>query len=222
MALQLTGVEQHLSHKLMEMDHVGWPLDWHVGFSMGTPCKPCKRKKIFLSFDVGLWASIVRLPRVKGGEVALMLRSVGLIPKVGAEGTPGPGVPQVPLRESSEGDLKLSSGGITALSFGNPTWGRGQTLFLPASSVQRLTLAKSEGRVEPTGEGTSERFDFRASRVVCSPQDERHVAKVMMARGALMRRLVFRGVPLPNTLPINRDDPGGEFTLHLVRSESSV
>ncbi|CAL8116870.1 unnamed protein product [Prunus armeniaca] len=120
-----------------------------------------------LSFDVGLWASVVRLPRVRGGEVALMLRLVGLLPKRGAEGTPGPGVPQVPLRESSEGDLKSFSGGNTALPFGNPAWGRGQTLFLPASSVQRPTLAKSEGRVELTGEGTSERFDFRASRAVC-------------------------------------------------------
>ncbi|CAL8162143.1 unnamed protein product [Prunus armeniaca] len=109
----------------------------------------------YASFDVGLWASVVRLPRVRGGEVALMLRSVG--------------VPQVPLRESSEGDLKLSSGGNTALPFGNPAWGRDQTLFLPASSVQRPMLAKSEGRVELTGEGTSERFDFRTSRAVCSP-----------------------------------------------------
>ncbi|CAL8151368.1 unnamed protein product [Prunus armeniaca] len=32
----------------MEMDHVGCPLDCHVGFGMGTPCKPCKKKKIFL------------------------------------------------------------------------------------------------------------------------------------------------------------------------------
>ncbi|CAL2247799.1 unnamed protein product [Prunus armeniaca] len=79
------------------------------------------------------------------------------------------GVPQVPLRESSEGDLKSSSGGITALPFGNPAWGKGQTLFLPASSVQWPTVAKSEGHVELTGEGTSERFDFRASRAVCSP-----------------------------------------------------
>ncbi|CAL8136717.1 unnamed protein product [Prunus armeniaca] len=62
------------------------------------------------------------------------------------------GVPQVPLRESSEGDLKSSSGGNTALPF-----------------VQRLTLVKSEGRVDLMGEGTSERFDFRASRAVSSP-----------------------------------------------------
>ncbi|CAL2237009.1 unnamed protein product [Prunus armeniaca] len=54
---------------------------------------------------------------------------------------------------------------------------------------------KSESRVELTGEGTSDRFDLRASRAVCSPQDERHVARVMMVRGALMRRLVFRGMP---------------------------
>ncbi|CAL2276158.1 unnamed protein product [Prunus armeniaca] len=86
---------------------------------------------------------------------------------IGRFGTEG--VPQVPLRESSEGDLKSSSGGITALPFGNPTWGRGQTLSLPASPAQRLTLVKSEGRVELTGEGTSERFDFRASRAVYSP-----------------------------------------------------
>ncbi|CAL8169077.1 unnamed protein product [Prunus armeniaca] len=33
------------------------------------------------------------------------------------------GVPQVPLRESSEGDLNSSSGGNTALPFGNPAGG---------------------------------------------------------------------------------------------------
>ncbi|CAL2265791.1 unnamed protein product [Prunus armeniaca] len=69
---------------------------------------------------------------------------------IGRSGTEG--VPQVPLRESSEGDLKLSSGGITALPF-----------------AQRPTWMKSEGRVDLTGEGTSERFDFRASRAVYSP-----------------------------------------------------
>ncbi|CAL2247793.1 unnamed protein product [Prunus armeniaca] len=94
---------------------------------------------------VGLWTSIVGLPRVEGGEVALMLRPVGMIPKVGAEGSHGPGVPQVLLQEFSEGDLKSSSEG------------------------NRLTLVKSEGRVEWTGEGTSERFDFRASRAVSTP-----------------------------------------------------
>ncbi|CAL8108600.1 unnamed protein product [Prunus armeniaca] len=116
---------------------------------------------------------------------------------IGSHGTEG--VPQVPLRESLEGDLKSSSGGNTALPFGNPNGGGAKTLFLPACPAQRLTLVKSEGRVDLTGEETSERFDFRASRAVSSPLGERHVAKVMMARGALMRRLVFRGIPLSNS-----------------------
>ncbi|CAL2227850.1 unnamed protein product [Prunus armeniaca] len=97
------------------------------------------------SFDVGLWTSVVGLPRVEGG------------------------VPQVLLREFSEGDLKLSSEGNVILPFGNPVGGRGSTLALPLLFVQRLTLVKSEGRVEWTGEGTSERFNFRASRAVSPP-----------------------------------------------------
>ncbi|CAL2228037.1 unnamed protein product [Prunus armeniaca] len=123
----------------------------------------------YASFDVGLWTSVVGLPHVEGGEVALMLRSVGSVSKVDAEGTHGPGVPQVLLREFSEGDLELSSEGNVAIPFGSPVGGRGSTLALPALFVQRLTLAKSEGRVERTGEGTSERFDFCASRAVSSP-----------------------------------------------------
>ncbi|CAL8083381.1 unnamed protein product [Prunus armeniaca] len=79
------------------------------------------------------------------------------------------GVPQVLLREFSEGDLKSSSEGNVVLLFGNPVGGRGSTLALPLLFVQRLTLVKSEGRVEWTGEGTSERFDFRASRAVSPP-----------------------------------------------------
>ncbi|CAL2244492.1 unnamed protein product [Prunus armeniaca] len=73
-------------------------------------------------------------------------------------------------------------------------FGRNRGLTVRQSNL-RLTSVKSEDRVELTGEGTSERFDFRASRAVCPPQDERHVAKVMMACGALMRRLAFRGMP---------------------------
>ncbi|CAL8141108.1 unnamed protein product [Prunus armeniaca] len=41
--------------------------------------------------------------------------------EIGKYGTEG--VPQVPLRESSEVDLKSSSGGNTALPFGNPLGG---------------------------------------------------------------------------------------------------
>ncbi|CAL2272494.1 unnamed protein product [Prunus armeniaca] len=44
---------------------------------------------------------------------------------------------------------------------------------------------KSEGRVELTGEGTSERFDFRASSAVCSPQDDEQTR-------ALLRRFPTR------------------------------
>ncbi|CAL2227545.1 unnamed protein product [Prunus armeniaca] len=40
----------------------------------------------YASFDVGLWASIVGLPRVPRGEVALIGRSVGTVLKLGAEG----------------------------------------------------------------------------------------------------------------------------------------
>ncbi|KAH0987868.1 hypothetical protein GBA52_015045 [Prunus armeniaca] len=35
------------------------------------------------NFDVGLWTPIVGLPRVPGGEVALIVRSVGTVPKLG-------------------------------------------------------------------------------------------------------------------------------------------
>ena len=44
---------------------------------------------------MGLWASVVGLPRVRVGEVALMLRSVGFGPKVSAEGTRSPGLVHV-------------------------------------------------------------------------------------------------------------------------------
>ncbi|CAL8116047.1 unnamed protein product [Prunus armeniaca] len=98
-----------------------------------------------------------------------MLRSVGLVSKVGSKGTHGPGVPQVLLREFSEGDLKSSSGGNVVLPFGSLVGERGSILGLPSLFVQRLTLAKSEGRVERMGEGTSERFDFRASHAVSPP-----------------------------------------------------
>ncbi|CAL2238406.1 unnamed protein product [Prunus armeniaca] len=37
------------------------------------------------------------------------------------------------------------------------------------SRPTRLALAKSEGRIEWTDEGTSERLDFRASRAVSPP-----------------------------------------------------
>ncbi|CAL8174410.1 unnamed protein product [Prunus armeniaca] len=40
----------------------------------------------YVSFDVGLWTPIVGLPRVSGGEVALIGRSVGTVLKLGAEG----------------------------------------------------------------------------------------------------------------------------------------
>ncbi|CAL8168109.1 unnamed protein product [Prunus armeniaca] len=78
-------------------------------------------------------------------------------------------VPQVLLRGFSEGDLKSSSEGNVVLPFGNPVGGGAQLRPLPFLFVQRLTLVKSEGRVEWTGEGTSERFDFRASRAVSPP-----------------------------------------------------
>ncbi|CAL9016709.1 unnamed protein product, partial [Prunus brigantina] len=68
-----------------------------------------------LNFDVGLWTPIVGLPRAPGGEVALVVRSVGTVPKLG--------VPQVLLREFSEGDLKLFSAGNVVLPFGNPAGG---------------------------------------------------------------------------------------------------
>ncbi|CAL8120708.1 unnamed protein product [Prunus armeniaca] len=84
----------------------------------------------YANFDVGLWTPIVGLPRVHGGEVALIVRSVGTVRKLG--------VPQVLLREFSEGDLKLSSAGNVVLLF--------------------------EGRVELTCEETSGRFVFRDSR----------------------------------------------------------
>ncbi|CAL2239063.1 unnamed protein product [Prunus armeniaca] len=41
----------------------------------------------YASFDVGLWTSIVGLPRVPGSEVALIVRSVGTVLKLGAEGS---------------------------------------------------------------------------------------------------------------------------------------
>ncbi|CAL2242558.1 unnamed protein product [Prunus armeniaca] len=71
-----------------------------------------------LNFDVGLWASIVELPRARVGKVALNV----VIGRYSTEG-----VPQVPLRESSEGDLNSSSGGNTALPFGNPNGGGAKT-----------------------------------------------------------------------------------------------
>ncbi|CAL8155405.1 unnamed protein product [Prunus armeniaca] len=147
-------------------------------------------------FDVGLWTSVVGLPRVRGGEVALMFRSVGLIPKEGAEGKPWPWFsPRV--RHSLAVHFGTNRSPPSPLA---RVFGRGfEVVFGRNYGPTRLTLAKSEGGVELTGEGTSEHFDFRASRAVCSPQDERHVAKVMMARGASMRRLVFRGAPLPTT-----------------------
>ncbi|CAL2276727.1 unnamed protein product [Prunus armeniaca] len=145
-----------------------FPRNLVIMFPSGTGVVPAEGSPM-LNFDVGLWTSVVGLPRVEGGEVALMLRSVGLVLKVDAEGTHGPGVPQVLLREFSEGDLELSSEGNVALPFGSPVGGRGSTLAHPALFVQRLMLAKSEGRVEWTGEGTSERFDFRASHAVSSP-----------------------------------------------------
>ncbi|CAL8085248.1 unnamed protein product [Prunus armeniaca] len=40
----------------------------------------------YASFDVGLWTSIMGLPRVPRGEVALIRRSVGMVLKLGAEG----------------------------------------------------------------------------------------------------------------------------------------
>ncbi|CAL8138173.1 unnamed protein product [Prunus armeniaca] len=40
----------------------------------------------YANFDVGLRTPIVGLPRVPGGEVALIVRSVGTVPKLGAEG----------------------------------------------------------------------------------------------------------------------------------------
>ncbi|CAL8174223.1 unnamed protein product [Prunus armeniaca] len=96
-------------------------------------------------------------------------RRGGGCPNVAIGGFGTEGVPQVLLREFSEGDLELSPEGNVALPFGSPVGGRGSTLALPALFVQRLTLAKLEGRVEWMGEGTSERFDFRASRAVSSP-----------------------------------------------------
>ncbi|CAL8169377.1 unnamed protein product [Prunus armeniaca] len=40
----------------------------------------------YANFDVELWTPIVGLPRVPRGEVALIVRSVGTVPKLGAEG----------------------------------------------------------------------------------------------------------------------------------------
>ncbi|CAL8097414.1 unnamed protein product [Prunus armeniaca] len=40
----------------------------------------------YTNFDVGLWTPIVGLPRVPRGEVALIVRSVGTVPKLGVEG----------------------------------------------------------------------------------------------------------------------------------------
>ncbi|CAL2249998.1 unnamed protein product [Prunus armeniaca] len=40
----------------MEMDHVGCPLDCHVGFGMGTPCKPCKKEEDIFG-ELEYWAT---------------------------------------------------------------------------------------------------------------------------------------------------------------------
>ncbi|CAL8085561.1 unnamed protein product [Prunus armeniaca] len=48
-------------------------------------------------------------------------------------------------------------------------FGRGFEVIFGRKHAQRLTLVKSGGRFDLTGEGTSERFDFRASRAVSSP-----------------------------------------------------
>ncbi|CAL2230839.1 unnamed protein product [Prunus armeniaca] len=48
--------------------------------------------------------------------------------------------------------------------------GRGfEVVFSMKGGPTRLTLAKSEGRVQRTGEWTSERLDFRAPRAVSPP-----------------------------------------------------
>ncbi|CAL2265885.1 unnamed protein product [Prunus armeniaca] len=74
-----------------------------------------------------------------------------------------------PLARVLGRDLKLSSEGNVVLPFGKPVWWKGSTLALLFLLVQRLTSGQSEGRVEWTGEGTSGRFVFCASRAVSPP-----------------------------------------------------
>ncbi|CAL2239702.1 unnamed protein product [Prunus armeniaca] len=101
------------------------------------------------NFDVGLWTSIVRLSRVQDAKVALIERSVDKMPKLDAEGS----------HSSSLVHVSPTSPLARML-------GRG---FEVALRRERFPYRSSEGHVEETGEGTSERFDFRASRAVSSP-----------------------------------------------------